>query len=143
MPTIRVDEDVYKWLQSLATPFEDNPNSVLRKVASLDINSAEQSVIDPSRDGNDMRTTNDYGNLRVTAKMLMRKWDVHVEHGLYHRDGNFYENIRRFPGALFDPHGYVIFNTEDEYRRSPYLRISQKLNVRNGISSIPGYIQKE
>ena len=35
MPTIRVDKDVYTWLQGLATPFDDNPNSVLRKVAGL------------------------------------------------------------------------------------------------------------
>ena len=101
MPTIRVDEDVYKWLQSLATPFEDNPNSVLRKVAGFEKRFKEPSLIDPNRGGNDMRTTNDYGNLRVTAKILMRRWGVQVEHGLYHRDENFYENIRRFPGALW------------------------------------------
>jgi hypothetical protein len=34
--TIRVDDDVYKWLQSQAIPFEDNPNSVLRRLAGLD-----------------------------------------------------------------------------------------------------------
>jgi hypothetical protein len=35
-PTIRIDDDVYKWLQSQAIPFEDNPNSVLRRLAGLD-----------------------------------------------------------------------------------------------------------
>ena len=119
MPTIRVDAEVYRWLQSLATPFEDNPNSVLRKVASL----------------NDT-------NQRLTARLLCKRFGVHVEHALYHRDGKFYENLKRFPGALFDPHGYVIFISEGEYRSSPYLRISQKLNVPGGVDSIPGYVRK-
>ena len=36
MPTVRVDDQVYSWLQSLARPFADTPNSVLRRVAGLD-----------------------------------------------------------------------------------------------------------
>ena len=35
MPTIRIDDEVYAWLQNLARPFEDTPNSVLRRVAKL------------------------------------------------------------------------------------------------------------
>jgi len=34
-PTIRIDEEVYAWLQTQARPFEDTPNSVLRRVAEL------------------------------------------------------------------------------------------------------------
>ena len=34
--TIRIDEDVYAWLQSQARPFDDTPNSVLRRVAGID-----------------------------------------------------------------------------------------------------------
>lgn len=40
MPTIRVDEEVFAWLQSKARPFEDTPNSVLRREAALDGNAA-------------------------------------------------------------------------------------------------------
>lgn len=36
MPTIRVDEEVYAWLQKQARPFEDTPNSVLRRIAQFD-----------------------------------------------------------------------------------------------------------
>ena len=36
MPTIRVDPEVWGWLKSQAQPFEDTPNSVLRRVAGLD-----------------------------------------------------------------------------------------------------------
>ena len=31
MPTIRIDDDVYDWLQQRAKPFVDTPNSVLRR----------------------------------------------------------------------------------------------------------------
>ena len=34
--TIRVDSDVYAWLQRQARAFEDTPNSVLRRIAALD-----------------------------------------------------------------------------------------------------------
>ena len=36
MATIEVDGEVYGWIQSLAKPLEDTPNSVLRRVAGLD-----------------------------------------------------------------------------------------------------------
>lgn len=36
MPTIRIDDEVYAWLQKQARPFEDTPNSVLRRIADLD-----------------------------------------------------------------------------------------------------------
>jgi hypothetical protein len=35
MPVVRVDDDVWNWLKSHATPFE-TPNSVLRRLAGLD-----------------------------------------------------------------------------------------------------------
>lgn len=36
MQTIRIDDDVYSWLQAQGKAFEDTPNSVLRKIAGLD-----------------------------------------------------------------------------------------------------------
>ncbi len=41
MPTIRIDGDVWKWLKKQAEPFEDTPNSILRRVAQLDAQHAE------------------------------------------------------------------------------------------------------
>lgn len=35
-PTIRIDDEVYSWLQGQARPFDDTPNSVLRRLARLD-----------------------------------------------------------------------------------------------------------
>jgi len=34
-PTIRIDDEVYAWLQKQASAFEDTPNTVLRRVAGL------------------------------------------------------------------------------------------------------------
>jgi len=36
MATIRIDDEVYGWLQSQARAFEDTPNTVLRRIAGLD-----------------------------------------------------------------------------------------------------------
>ena len=140
MPTVRVDSDVYKWLQSLATPFEDNPNSVLRRVAGIEdeTRTQPQDELDSGREiTNHRRPTG-----RLTGKALNTRWNVNAQHALYHRDGTFYENLTRFPGALFDPDGYMIFKTEGDYLNSSYLKIGQKVNVPGGIASIPGYIRR-
>lgn len=44
MPTIRIDDEVYGWLQSQARPFEDTPNTVLRRIAHLGITSVQISA---------------------------------------------------------------------------------------------------
>ena len=143
MPTVRVDDEVYRWLQSLATPFEDNPNSVLRKVAGLSEGTGKPSIIDSKRGENGMGPVNHSAEQRLTGRFLCERSEVKDQHALYHWDGMFYENLKRFPGALFDPHGYVIFRTENDYRASPYLSIGRKLNVPGGISSIPSYVRMQ
>jgi hypothetical protein len=35
MPTIRIDDEVYRYLQERAEPFTDNPNTVLRRLFGL------------------------------------------------------------------------------------------------------------
>ena len=52
MPSVRIDEDVYRELQKRAEPFVDTPNSVLRRVLGLsgdapDLKAAERQVRDP------------------------------------------------------------------------------------------------
>jgi hypothetical protein len=44
MPTIRIDEDVWKALQDRAAPFVDTPNEVLRRVFELDSVGVASSV---------------------------------------------------------------------------------------------------
>lgn len=140
MPTIRIDDDVYSWLKSQAIPFEDTPNSVLRRLAGLDTNKDAAIKRTKEKKGEDqMITAIRTSGRRWNGKLLKDLWNVDVVHALYHKDGTFFENLHDFPGALFDDNGYVIFKTEREYNNCSYLDIGQKLNVHQGISSIPGY----
>lgn len=76
-----------------------------------------------------------------TGIQLNKRWQVGAKHALYHRGGWWYNNLRRFPGALFDAAGYVLFETEADYRSSPYVRVTEETNVSGGISSMPGYVK--
>jgi len=77
----------------------------------------------------------------VTGRELNLKWKVDAKHALYRETGNWYHQLKEFPGALFDAKGYVIFETEEEYRSCPYLQIGKQIGIPNGISSIPTYVQ--
>ena len=134
MPTIRIDDDVYNWLKSLATPFEDNPNSVLRRVAKLE---REATETNSSRD-RDTRLT------RITGNDLTKEYELDVKFGVkqsrYSELGKWYENLTSFPGALWDSHGYIIFRDGGQYEQYHQLNIGKKLNVSgSGIASISGY----
>ena len=137
MPTIRVDDEVYAWLQKQARPFEDSPNSVLRRVASL--GGATQLEDRAGEKGAKTVKQLKPSGKQLSGRNLNELWGVGAKHALYHRDGHWYNNLDRFPGALFDPDGYVVFRTEDAYRNSQHLRIAKETNVPNGIASIPGY----
>ena len=84
-----------------------------------------------------------------TGEEYNRKWGIGAKQARYHKDGHFYGLLERFPAALCDPQGYVLFQTKEEYRRldPDYLGLGEKkCNVRDraaGISGIPGYIKVE
>ncbi|HBL16386.1 MAG TPA: hypothetical protein DD417_06415 [Elusimicrobia bacterium] len=79
-----------------------------------------------------------------TAKTLSARWGVQAKHVLYHKDGTWYHGLKDFPGALFDADGYILFETEEEFRRCAAVRPmpSGDLWVDDGISSISGYVRK-
>jgi 5-methylcytosine-specific restriction protein A len=141
-PTIRIDDEVYKWLQNKAKPFEDTPNSVLRRIAELD--DLEDKAFIPHTLKKFVKTKKEkkeLGGKRMDGKTLNELWNVGARHALYHREGCWYNNLEHFPGAFFDPNGYILFKNESEYRNCSFLRITKETNVRNGISSIPGYVK--
>jgi 5-methylcytosine-specific restriction protein A len=149
-PTIRIDEDVYAWLQQNARPFEDTPNSVLRRVAGLENSIPIQNSQRPSK-GSNVRTnevsqnrtfSSKHGRMGLDGKQLNKEWEVGARHALFSRDGTWYENLERFPGALFDPSGYVLFKNEEEYYNDPHIKVGKKTNVRGGIASMPQYVRK-
>jgi 5-methylcytosine-specific restriction protein A len=151
-PTIRIDDDVYSWLQDRAEPFIDTPNAVLRRIAGLDGGPADKHGLTEAlsstrykKGTSEMLTDSPKPNKRrpvqLTGKRLNQEWEVGAQHALYHRDGCWYNNLERFPGALFDPDGYILFETEDEYQASLDLNIGKETNVPNGISAILGYVR--
>jgi hypothetical protein len=73
--------------------------------------------------------------------VLNTRWGVGAKHALYHREGRWYNNLRSFPGALFDPHGFIVFETEEQYRTSKDVVITQETNIAIGISSLPRYVR--
>ena len=157
-PTVRIDDEVYNWLQEQARPFEDTPNSVLRRVAGLDQSAdvpAEKT--DQSEGKKDARIGTPGNPLPLNTKrspfrrprllngrQLNQEWKVGAQHALFHRDGCWYNNLEHFPGALFDPDGYILFGSEKEYKACSYLNIGKQtnVNVTPGISAIPGYVRK-
>jgi len=77
----------------------------------------------------------------ITGNMLNKIWEVNARHALYHKDGTWYHTLQYFPGALFDPNGYVLFRTVGEFKNCSYLNLTQDVNVPGGIARIPGYIR--
>lgn len=78
---------------------------------------------------------------RIDGNYLNDLWGVGAAHALYINDGLWYHQLRRFPGALFDRTGYVLFRAEKDYQSCPYLSIGKHVHVRPpGISGIPGYV---
>lgn len=136
MPTIRIDDDVYKWLQSQATPFEDNPNSVLRRIKDRLEAQADRSQPEIAADSSQSHPTE-----KLNARVLIERWRVPVVQGRYHQGGTFFMNLTEFPGALFDPNGYAVFETEDEYLNCDVVNVGdEKTNVsKPGIRSLPHY----
>lgn len=78
---------------------------------------------------------------RVYGKNLARKWGLQVKHALYRESGDWYHQLKDFPGALLDVDGYVEFETEEAFRSCPHLQIRQDVSVREGIKKIPGYVR--
>jgi hypothetical protein len=68
-------------------------------------------------------------------------WKIPAEHVLYREDGTFYMPLERFPGALCDANGYILFKTERDYKECPQLRIGVRVDVPKGIAQIPGYVR--
>ena len=76
-----------------------------------------------------------------SGKQLNEEWKVGAQHALYHHTGSWYHLLERFPGALFDKEGYVIFATEAEFRNCRDLRIRKHVRAPNSISQISGYVK--
>lgn len=88
-----------------------------------------------------MVTTQDPAGVRTNSgKRLNEQWSIGAAHALYHREGKWFNLLERFPGALCDTKGYVLFASRSEYENSPDVKIGQQTNVPGGISKLSGYV---
>ena len=53
---------------------------------------------------------------------LKRQWGIPAVQARYHKDGTRFMPLERFPDALCDPNGYVVFQSEREYTSLPVSR---------------------
>jgi hypothetical protein len=73
------------------------------------------------------------------GKFLNFGLGIYARSAHYAEEGKWYATLGPFPGVLFDPQGYILFETREDYLRvlEPY--ISDRINIPRGISHLPGY----
>ena len=79
----------------------------------------------------------------LSGRKLNNKWNIGASHALYRAKGNWYHHLTRFPGALCNSNGYVLFQTKEQYRNCPDLQIGNTVHVPRGIASLPSYVKME
>lgn len=77
-----------------------------------------------------------------SGRSLNRKWQVGASHALYHKDGKWFHLLDHFPGAFFDSNGFLLFKTKEGFENCPHISIGEHVNVRGGISNVPGYVRR-
>src|ERR1041385_9092952 len=75
------------------------------------------------------------------GRHLNAKHKLGAQHALYRRDGKWFHHLKQFPGVLCDEHGFIFFQTKEEYKGHSGLRHGQDLHVPDGIASFPGYVR--
>jgi hypothetical protein len=75
------------------------------------------------------------------GRLLNDEWGVGAKHALYSEKGTWFHVLERFPGALFDANGYIVFESTRDYESCHYLNRGKELNVPGGIARIPGYVK--
>jgi hypothetical protein len=59
------------------------------------------------------------------GKDLAKRWGLRVRQALYRKTGDWYHQLTKFPGALLDADGDVIFEREELFKACPQLRIGK------------------
>jgi 5-methylcytosine-specific restriction enzyme A len=67
------------------------------------------------------------------------EWNVNALHALYRENGTWYHLLERFPGALFDANGYILFDREEDYKNCSGVHLGKETTVPKGIASLRGY----
>lgn len=79
--------------------------------------------------------------MAAIGRQLNAKHKIGAQHALYRRDGKWFHHLKQFPGVLCDESGFVLFQTEKEYKDHPGLQHGQDLHAPHGIATFPGYVK--
>lgn len=84
---------------------------------------------------------------KQTGKELAKRWGLRVQQALYRKTGDWYHQLKKFPGALLDAEGYVVFESAEAFKACPQLQIGKDptrhggwVAAANGIKAIPSYV---
>lgn len=127
--TIKIEDDTYQKLKKLAVALNEDISAVVEKLVVL-----EGGLRNIKLDFNERPK-------RLSGKKLNILWDVFAEQAYYHRDGLWYMTLEQFPGAYFDPTGYVLFKTKKDYQNCPYLKIGPTTNLEIPLTEFPSYVK--
>lgn len=79
--------------------------------------------------------------MKVNGAKLARDWGLNVAQARYSAWGNWYAPLTRYPAALLDAHGYVLFPNESTLQTHDKIKVTKQINVPSLISTLPEYIQ--
>jgi HNH endonuclease len=85
----------------------------------------------------------------VTGTQLAKERGINVLQARYRKDGSWYHTLKRFPAALLDDNGFLLFETQQDYDDCADLNRSIKdgkdwLYPKDGaIAKITGYMAYE
>src|SRR5471030_2808061 len=85
------------------------------------------------------------GVSKITGHMLIERWGIGARHALYRENGAGYHLLERFPGALCDAHGYILFASREALEACPGVFIGKGgawISIPAGIASLPGYVRR-
>ena len=72
-----------------------------------------------------------------TGRELLRRWGLKVQQALYRKTGDWFHQLTKFPGALIDANGYIIFETQESFKACLQLRRGKDPDRNGGWVSAP------
>lgn len=88
------------------------------------------------------------GMPRNFGERRQQEWNIPAIQTRYHYKGEFYIALTKFPGALADFNGYVVFKNKAELRNSKGIETRLQgltnlcIEVPKGISRLCDYVKK-
>ena len=79
---------------------------------------------------------------KISGEYLNEKYQLGASQALYRGNGTWFHALSRFPGILCDTNGYVLFESEEEYKNSSPIKHGpnpKHIHVIDGIDKLPNY----